>query len=117
MLNDHAILARVLAAAGSCAGMSTIRAVAPGSGLCAVGLCETGRDLDRGRLLAPPFGEAKGGKETLPLHDIPHRHRPRPELLAAHQLQVHHLGKSREQGWPATDDAWMHHELVLIDET
>jgi len=44
--------------------VSTIRAAAPASGACAAGLSEAGCGLDRGRLLAPPFGEAKGGKRT-----------------------------------------------------
>jgi len=28
-------------------------------------LCEPGRGFGRGRLLAPPFGEAKGGKSSI----------------------------------------------------
>ena len=35
----------------------------PARGASAAGLCEPGCGFDRGRLLAPPFGEAKGGKK------------------------------------------------------
>jgi hypothetical protein len=42
--------------------MSTIRAAMFGSVARAAGLWEPDRGLDRGRLLAPPFGEAKGGR-------------------------------------------------------
>lgn len=41
---------------------------------------------------------------------------PRTELLPAHEIQVHHLGKPREQGGPATDDPRMYHDPVLIDQ-
>ena len=51
--------------------LSTIRAVASGSGGRAAGLCEPDCDLDRGRLLAPPFGEAKGGSGSF-ISDLDH---------------------------------------------
>ncbi len=34
----------------------------------------------------------RGSEDVLPLHLIPHRHRPGAELLPAHELEVHHLG-------------------------
>jgi len=49
VLNDHAILARVLAAAGSCAGMSTIRAGRMVGGLVPLACAVADHpDFDRG---------------------------------------------------------------------
>ena len=48
----------------ACVAVHDQRGRARLGGLVHAGLCETGSDFDRGRLLAPPFGEAKGGKEV-----------------------------------------------------
>ena len=45
----------------TCVAVHDQRGRARLGGLVHAGLCETGSDFDRGRLLAPPFGEAKGG--------------------------------------------------------
>jgi hypothetical protein len=56
----------------ACGGCPRSARPHPALGACAAGLCEPDCGLDRGRLLAPPFGEAKGGKaHMVNLHDHP----------------------------------------------
>src|SRR5688572_5568425 len=56
-------------------------------------------------------------KEWLPSWLIPHGHRPRSELLPAHELQVDRLRQAGEQRRPMAGQPGMHDEFVLIDQS
>ena len=75
-----------LPTAGSVRWLSTISAAAPGSVARAAGPREPGSGFDRGRLLAPPFGEAKGGRGHLHHRVLERSHRRLVLLLAAFTL-------------------------------